>query len=152
MASLKERLTADVKAAMLARDNTRLETLRGLKSVILYAEVAAGSRDSGGLNDAEIQALFAKEAKKRQESADLYIQGGSQEKADKELTEKRIIEEYLPKQMSGEELGVVIDQIIDEVKPTGPQQMGQVISAVKERVGVAADGSLVARLVKERLQ
>lgn len=152
MASLKERLTADVKAAMLARDAARLETLRGLKSVILYAEVAAGSRDSGGLNDTEIQALFAKEAKKRQESADLYVKGGSQEKADKELAEKTIIEEYLPKQMSAEELGAAIDQVIDEVKPAGPQQMGQVINAVKERVGAAADGSLIARLVKERLQ
>ena len=148
---LKQRLQDDVKAAMLAGDTARLECLRGLKSAILYAEVAAGKREEG-LSDEEIQALFAKEAKKRQESADLYVQGGAEDRADKELSEKAIIEEYLPAQLSEEELTSVIDEIINEVKPSGPQQMGQVIGQVKSKVGNTADGAAIARLVKEKLQ
>ena len=151
MGELKQRLQDEVKKAMLAKDAGRLECLRGLKSAILYAEVAAGKRDEG-LDDAEIETLLAKEAKKRQESADLYIQGGSQERADKELSEKAVIEEFLPQQLSESEVSVMIDDIISQVKPEGVGQMGQVISQVKSRLGNTADGALIARLVKERLQ
>jgi uncharacterized protein YqeY len=148
--SLKERLQNDVKAAMLAGDALRLETLRGLKSVILYAEVATGKR-AEGLSDTEVEALLAKEAKKRQESADLYKQGGANDRADKELSEKAIIEEYLPKQLSEDEVAAVVDEVINEVKPEGMQQMGQVIGQVKSRLGNSADGALIAKLVKEKL-
>lgn len=147
---IKQKLQDDVKAAMLAGDSLRLETLRGLKSVILYAEVAAGKREEG-LSDDEILALFSKEAKKRQESAELYVQGGAQEKADKELAEKAIIEAYLPAQLSEAELAAIIDEVLNEVKPAGLQQMGQVIGQVKSKVGNTADGSLIAKLVKEKL-
>lgn len=148
---IKQQLQDDVKAAMLAGDSARLETLRGLKSAILYAEVAAGKREEG-LTDEEIQALFAKEAKKRQESADLYNKGGSPERAEKELKEKGIIEEYLPEQMSTEELHAIIDKVISELGASGPQAMGAVIGAVKKQVGTTADGSAIANLVKEKLQ
>lgn len=147
---IKQKLQDDVKTAMLAGDSLRLETLRGLKSVILYAEVAAGKREEG-LTDDEILAIFSKEAKKRQESAELYIQGGAQEKADKELAEKAIIEAYLPAQLSEAELAAIIDEVLNEVKPAGLQQMGQVIGQVKSKVGNSADGSLIAKLVKEKL-
>ncbi len=150
MSNLKQRLQDDVKTAMLAGETARLECLRGLKSAILYAEVAAGKREEG-LGDDEIQALFAKEAKKRLESAELYVQGGAQERANKELAEKAIIEEYLPVQMSEEELRGVIDEVVAEVKPTGAQQMGQVIAQVKSRVGSSAEGSVIAKIVKEKL-
>jgi len=148
---MKQRLQDDVKAAMLSGDALRLETLRGLKSVILYAEVATCKREEG-LSDDEIQALFAKEAKKRQESAELYQQGGSTERAEKELAEKAIIEEYLPKQLSEAEVAAVVDEVMNEVQPTGAQQMGQVIGQVKSRLGNTADGSMIAKLVKEKLQ
>lgn len=148
---IKQRLQDDVKTAMLAGDTMRLECLRGLKSTILYAEVAAGKRDEG-LSDAEIESLLAKEAKKRQESADLYTKGGAADKADKELSEKAIIEEYLPPQLSEAEVAAVVDEVIAQVKPEGIGQMGQVIGQVKSRLGTAADGSIVARLVKEKLQ
>lgn len=147
---IKQKLQDDVKAAMLAGDSLRLETLRGLKSVILYAEVAAGKREEG-LTDDEILALFSKEAKKRQESAELYVQGSAQEKADKELAEKAIIEAYLPAQLSEVELAAIIDEVLNEVKPAGLQQMGQVMGQVKSKVGNTADGSLIAKLVKEKL-
>ena len=148
---IKQRLQDDVKAAMLAGDSLRLETLRGLKSVILYAEVAAGKREEG-LADDEVEALLAKEAKKRQESAELYVQGGAQDRADKELSEKAIIEEYLPKQLTEDEIAAVVDEIIDQVKPEGMQQMGQVIGQVKSRLGNSADGAVIAKLVKSKME
>lgn len=150
MNNLKQRLTDDVKVAMLAGDTLRLECLRGLKSAILYAEVAAGKREQG-LDDTEIEALFAKEAKKRQESADLYVKGGSQDRADKELSEKAIIEEYLPEQMSEAEVAQVVDAVIAEIEVSSMQAMGRVIGEVKKRCGNAADGGIIARLVKEKL-
>lgn len=148
---IKQQLQDDLKAAMLAGDAARTETLRGLKSAILYAEVASGKRDEG-LSDAEIEALFAKEAKKRQESADLYIQGGSQERAQKELAEKAVIETYLPEQLSEEEIAATVDAVISAQGAQGAQAMGAVIGAVKQQLGNTADGSVIAKLVKERLQ
>lgn len=150
MNTIKDRLVADVKASMLAGDTLRLETLRGLKSTILYAEVAAGKRESG-LEDSEIEALFAKEAKKRQESADLYVQGGAQDKADKELSEKAIIEEYLPEQMSEADIMQLVEKTIAELGVSGAQAMGQVIGRVKAAAGSSADGALIAKIVKEKL-
>ena len=148
--SLKQTFTDDLKAAMLAGDVLRVETIRGLKSVILYAEVAAGKRDEG-LDDQTIETLLAKEAKKRQESADLYIQGGAADKADKELSEKAIIEEYLPERMSEQDTVVLVDKIIAELGVSGMQAMGQVIGKVKQAAGSSADGALIAKIVKEKL-
>jgi uncharacterized protein YqeY len=149
---LRQQLDDDVKAALLGGDSLRVETLRGLKSVILYADVAAKKRDTGGIADDEILGLLAKEAKKRQESADLYVQGGAQDRADKELAEKVIIESYLPAQLSEAELIKLVDTAIAAEPAEGMQAMGKIIGAVKAQVGNTADGSLIARLVKERLQ
>ena len=147
---LKQRIDQDLKQALLGGDKVLATTLRGLKSVILYAEVAKGVRDSG-LPDDEIVTLLAKEAKKRQESADLYRQGGSEERAAAELAEKKAIEQYLPAQLSDEELGQAIDGVIAGLGASGQQAMGQVIGAVKQTVGSQADGSRIAQMVKERL-
>ena len=136
---------------MLSGDSARVETLRGLKSVILYAEVAAGKREEG-LGDEEIQVLFAKEAKKRQESADLYVQGGAPDRAQKELSEKAIIETYLPVQLSEAEILAIIEDVIATQGATGLQAIGSVIGAVKQRTGSTADGSVIARLAKEKLR
>lgn len=147
---LKQQLEQDLKKALLGGDREKATILRGLKSVILYAEVEKGLRETG-LDDEAITALFAKEAKKRQESADLYVKGGDQERADNELREKKVIEEYLPKQLSDEELAVIVDEAISQVSATGPQAMGQVIGAVKQKTAGQADGARIARLVKEKL-
>jgi uncharacterized protein YqeY len=147
---LKARIDQDLKVALLAGDKVLATTLRGLKSVILYAEVAKGVRDTG-ISDEEITALFSKEAKKRQESADLYKQGGNEEKATAELTEKAVIEQYLPKQLSDEELQQLVDAAVAEVGADGPSAMGQVIGAVKQKTAGQADGGRIAQLVKERL-
>ncbi len=148
--SLKSQIDGDIKTAMLAGEKTLVTTLRGLKSAILNVEVAKGARETG-LPDSEITDILAKEAKKRQESADMYTQGNSPERAAAELTEKTVIEKYLPKQLSEDEIKQIIDDITAEIGST-PQQMGQIIGAVKAKTAGAADGALIARLVKEKIQ
>ncbi|HSW99745.1 MAG TPA: GatB/YqeY domain-containing protein [Patescibacteria group bacterium] len=147
---LKERIDQDLKKALLGGDKVLATTLRGLKSVILYAEVAEGMREQG-LPDEEIVTLFAKEAKKRQESADLYSKGGNEERAQAEVVEKKVIETYLPRQLSDEELEVIVDAAIASFDVVNPQIMGKIIGAAKQEVGSRADGSRIAQMVKERL-
>ncbi|HUD10380.1 MAG TPA: GatB/YqeY domain-containing protein [Candidatus Saccharimonadales bacterium] len=148
--SLKEQIERDLKTALLAGDATRVTTLRSVKSVILNEEVAKGVRDSG-LNDESIIQLLAKESKKRQESADLYRQGSANDRAKQELDEKAIIDAYLPEQLSEEKLQTIVDETVKSLNVSGQQAMGQVITQVKQKVGAAADGSVIARLTKERL-
>lgn len=148
---LEQKLEQDIKTALLAGDKTKVTTLRGLKAVLLNVKVATGKRDEG-LSDDEVLAQFSKQAKQRQESADLYKQGGNVEKADAELTEKALIETYLPTQLSETEIADLIDKVISETGASGQSAMGQVIGEVKKRAGAAADGSIIARLAKEKLQ
>ena len=145
---LKQQLDQDLKAALLAGDKDRVTTLRGLKSAILYAEVAKGAREQG-LSESEILNILAKEAKKREESAGFYRQAGNDDRAEAELNEKKLIDSYLPKQISDEDLISIIDQIIDELG--SGSAIGQVIGAVKQRTEGQADGARIARFVKERL-
>jgi len=147
---IKQKLDDDLKAALLAGDTLKTSVLRGLKSAILYAEVAAGSREIG-LDDENILQLFGKEAKKRQESADLYIKGGDQVRAEKELQEKQIIEAYLPQQLTEAELTSIAQHIIEEQHMSGLQDMGKAIGLVKTQVGASAEGGVIARIVKELL-
>lgn len=148
--NLKDKLQADLKTALLGGDKDRALVLRGMKAVILNEEVNKGIRDTG-LPENEIIGLLQKEAKKRQESADLYVQGGNQEKADAELSEKKIIEEYLPAQLGEGEIGKLVDDAVAEIGPVAKETMGRIIAHVKDKSGGAADGGTVARLVKERL-
>lgn len=147
--NIKEQLDKDLKSAMLAGDKTLATTIRGLKSAILYAEVAANVRDAG-LPDGEVIALFAKEAKKRQESADLFAQGGNQEKAAAELAEKQVIEQYLPAQLSDEELDAVVADVVGDAVLTSAD-MGRVIGQVKAKVGASVDGGRIAKAVQQRI-
>lgn len=149
--NFKDRITADLKTALLSGDKKRAEVLRGLKSAVLYEEVAKGIRDSG-LPEDDILRILSKEAKKRQESADLYVQGGNQEKADAELSEKKIIEEYLPTQLSEDDIKSLVDAVVAEQGPDAKvtkETMGATIAAVKQKSQGAADGAVIARLVKE---
>lgn len=147
---IKKQLEADIKSAMLAGEKTKVTTLRGLKSSILNAEVAEGSRDAG-LSDEKIITVFSKEAKKRQEAADLYKQAGNNDKAQQELVEKQIIAEYLPKQLSEAEIQELVKKAASENNLNEPKQMGQLIAAVKQASRGAADGSIIARFAKEQL-
>jgi uncharacterized protein YqeY len=148
---MEDKLEQDLKAAMLAGDRRKVSVLRGIKAVLLNVKVATSKRESG-LSDAEIQTQLAKQAKQRQESADLFKQGGNQTKADDELAEKVIIESYLPTQLSEDEINQLIDDAIVQTGASSPAAMGQVIGQVKAKAGAAADGSFIARLAKEKLQ
>ena len=148
--SLEVQMDQDIKTALLGGDKVTAETLRGLKAALLSVKVEQGKRETG-LSDDEVVAVLSKEAKKRQESADLFSQGGNQEKAAAELTEKALIEKYLPAQLSEEEIAKLVDETIAASGATDPQAMGKVIGAVKAKTGASADGSVIARIVKERL-
>jgi uncharacterized protein YqeY len=148
---LEDRFTQDLKTALVAHDELALNTLRGIKSAIIYLKVAEKLPREAPLPDATIITLLQKEAKKRQESADLYMQGGNKERADLELKEKTLIGQYLPVQLSDTELGTIVDEVLAITPATGPAAIGSVIGAVKQRVGATADGATIARLVKERL-
>jgi uncharacterized protein YqeY len=150
--SLKEQLQQDLKAAMIARDAFKTDVIKGLKSAILYAEVAANKREAG-LSDDEIISVFKKESKKRQESADLYKQGGRQELADKEVAEKEVIDAYLPAQLDEAALNGMIDAVMAEMGIEAPQRqdMGKIIRAVKAKGGAEVDGALLAKLVGGRI-
>ncbi len=147
---LEQQLEQDIKTAQLAGEALRLETLRGLKATLLNVKVATGKRESG-LSDEEVLPLFSKQSKQRQESADMYVQGGDQSRADKELAEKAIIDAYLPAQLTEADIVAMIDAVISDTGATGPQAMGQVIGQVKKQAGATADGAIIARLVKEKL-
>lgn|SRR5487761_1269298 len=148
---LEDKLEQDIKSALLSGDMSRATTLRGLKATLLNVKVATGKRESG-LSDNEIQEAFFKEAKKCQDSADLYKQGGNNDRAESELRDKAIIEEYLPKQLSEDEIANVIDEVIKASNATDMSSLGQVIGQVKAKVGTSADGAVIARLTKEKLQ
>lgn len=151
MSVLKARIQQDLKTAMLARDTLRTHTLQGLKAAILNEEVAKKVREEG-LEESAIEQIIAREVKKRDEAAGLFEQGGNQASADKERHEKEILSAYLPEQLSEDDIKKLVDEAVAELRPTGPQDMGKVIGAVKARSGNAADGATVARLVKEKLQ
>ena len=144
---IEKQLEQDIKTAMLARDSETTEVLRGLKSALLYYKVANSKRDQE-LDNQEIISVFSKESKKRQESADLYVQGGNQDRADKELSEKKIIDKYLPAKMSLDELSKVVDQIVSENQGSN---MGQIIGMVRAKTQGAAEGGDIAKLVKEKI-
>ena len=149
--ALKDKIAADLKSAMLAKDEAKVTVLRGIKSTILDAEVAAGKRDTG-LPDEEIEKLLMKEVKKRKEAIDIYEANGRGDLVESEKTEKNIIENYLPKQLSDAEISEKIDEVVETLGEGEIAQVGVIIGKVKMLVGSAADGATVARLVKEKIQ
>lgn len=148
--ALKEQINNDLKAALLGGDRFVGEVLRGLKAVILNEEVAQSKRESG-LEDAAIEQLIAKEVKKRAESAATYDQAERPELSEIERKEAEVLRGYLPTQLSEAELLKVVDEVVATLGATDAKAMGQVIGAVKAKVGTSADGALIAKLVKQAL-
>jgi uncharacterized protein YqeY len=148
--ALKQRITDDLKAALLGGDRFVAEVLRGLKAAILNEEVTQNKRDEG-LGDDAAELVIAKEAKKRNESATLYDQGGRPELADAERKEAEVIKQYLPTQLNEDEVRVIVEKIVAAQGVSGSAAMGQVIGAVKKEVGNTADGAMVAKIVKQTL-
>lgn len=148
--ALKAQIENDLKTALLERNRFLADVLRGLKAAILNEEVAAGKRDDG-LDDESIEKLIAKEVKKRLDSATQYEQAGRPELAQNEKKEADILTAYLPEQLSEEDIKKTINETITAMGVSDPSQMGQVIGAVKGKLGNTADGGTIARLVKEAL-
>ncbi len=150
--SLKDRLQADLTAAMKARDAVTTSTIRMLRAAITNAEVAGDQAVE--LSDAETIAVLQTEAKRRTEAADVYEQAGRADSAAKERAELAVIQRYLPAALSDAELTALVDEEVAraaEQGASGPKAMGAVMKAVRERAGAGADGARVAALVKARL-
>lgn len=149
---LQQRIEQDLKTALLASDTLKVSVLRSLKSAITYAEVARGVKGTTGLDDQDIVDVLSKEAKKRQESAEIFAKNDQQVRADQELSEYSIIEQYLPPMATEAELRSTIEDVVGSIESPTMQMMGKVIAEVKEKTQARIDGGLLARLVKERLQ
>jgi uncharacterized protein YqeY len=150
--TIKERLQADLTAAMKARDEITTSTIRMLRSAITNAEVAGAAAVE--LSDEQAIAVLQSEAKKRAESAEVYEQNDRPESAAKERAELAVIERYLPAAMSDTELEAIVDAEIAAAAAMGAEggkAMGLVIKAVRERAGASADGGRIAALVKSKL-
>ena len=146
---LFETISADIKKAMLAREKVRLEALLGIKKEFLEAKTAKGAE--GGLSDDAAIKILVKMAKQRHESARIYQEQSRPELAENELAEAAVIEEYLPKQLSDEELTAELKDIIAQVGATSAKEMGKVMGVATKALAGRADGRAIQAKVKELL-
>ncbi|RFS16446.1 GatB/YqeY domain-containing protein [Emticicia sp. C21] len=147
--ALKTEIDAQIKAAMLARDSVRLTALRDIKKVILLEETKEGK--TGDLTPDDELKLLTKAAKQRRESADIYRTQNRPDLLDKELAELAIIEEFLPKQLSEDELKAKLQEIIARVGASGPSDMGKVMGVASKELAGLADGKAISANVKALL-
>ena len=148
---MQDQIDNDIKSALLAGDKTKAQTLRTVKSSLINEAIAAGAQDKS-LSDEQVQKVLAKEAKKRTEAAELYRKAGAAERAEAELAEKALIEVYLPEQLDESQISAVVSEEISKLDSPTTADMGPVIGAARARLGTAADGAVIARLVKEALE
>ena len=146
---LFEKVSEDIKTAMKAKDKVALETLRNIKKVFLEAKTAPGANDT--LADADALKLIQKLCKQGKDAADIYIQQGRQDLADAELAQVKVMEAYLPKQMSAEELEAALRAIIAETGATSAKDMGKVMGVATKRLAGQAEGRAISAKVKELL-
>ncbi|MBP5518461.1 MAG: GatB/YqeY domain-containing protein [Bacteroidales bacterium] len=151
--SLEKQIQEGIKQAMIAKDKTRLESLRAIKSQMLLAKTAEGAKleEDGSLSDDQILKLIQKLVKQHQESADLYSQNGRPELAEAEIAEAKVMEAFLPKQMSAEEIQAEVKTIIAEVGATSMKDMGKVMGCTSKRLAGKAEGKAIADAVKAAL-
>lgn len=146
--SMELQIQQDIKAAMLAKEKTRLESLRAIKAAILLAKTADGSES---IADEAVVKIIQKLVKQRKETAEIYKQQNREELAAQELAEAAAMEVYLPKQMSEEELEVELKKIIAQVGATGPQDMGKVMGTATKALAGKAEGRMISAMVKKLL-
>jgi uncharacterized protein YqeY len=147
--SLKLQIDNDIKKAMLAKNKEELEALRSIKSMILLAETEKGT--VADISSDTENKLLMKAAKQRKESAEIFQQQGRQDLASKELIQLEVINRYLPKQLSEDEISSSIKTIIGEVGAKGPQDMGKVMGVATKKLAGQADGKVISELVKKLL-
>ncbi|MBD5210283.1 MAG: GatB/YqeY domain-containing protein [Barnesiella sp.] len=146
---LFDRISEDIKKAMLAKDRVRLEALRGIKKEFIEAKTAKGG--DGTLSDEAATKVLVKMAKQRRESASIYKEQNRPELAEGELAEVAVIEEYLPKQLTEEELTAELKRIIAETGATDAKMMGKVMGVASKALAGRADGRAISAKVKELL-
>ena len=146
---LFDRVSEDIKKAMLAREKVRLEALRGAKKEFLEAKTAKGA--NGELPDEVATKILVKMVKQRKESARIYEENNRPELAENELAEASVLEEYLPKQLTPEELDAEIRAIVAETGATGPKEMGKVMGVASKRLAGRAEGKAISESVKNIL-
>ncbi len=147
--NLFDKISDDIRKAMLARDKVRLEALRGAKKEFLEAKTAKGA--NGDLSDEKAVAIIVKMVKQRKESAKIYIENNRSELAESELAEAAVLEEYLPRQLSEEELEAELRAIIAETDASSMKEMGKVMGVASKRLAGRADGRAINAKVKELL-
>jgi len=147
--ALYETISEDIKAAMKARDKVRLETLRNIKKVFLEAKTAPGANDT--LADADALKILQKLAKQGRETAKTYIENNRQDLADDELAQAAIIEEYLPKPLTDEEIEAEVRRIVAETGAQGMKDMGRVMGAASKQMAGKAEGGRISVIVKKIL-
>jgi uncharacterized protein YqeY len=147
--SLEQKINDGIKAAMLARDKVRLESLRAVKAAILLVKT---SENAGDFDEASEIKMLQKLVKQRRETADIYIGNNRKELADKELAEAEIIEEFLPGQLNPQEIESAVKSIIEETGAGSMKDMGKVMAVASKQLAGKADGKLIADTVKKLLQ
>jgi hypothetical protein len=147
---LEKVINNDIKEAMLARDARKLEALRAIKAALLLAKTGKEIHGGDIPETMELQ-LLQKLVKQRKESAEIYLSSGRTDMADEELFQAGIIEKYLPKQLSRDEIVIAVQQVIDDLKATGPKDLGKVMGVVVKQLAGKADGKEIAAIVKDLL-
>lgn len=146
---LFEQISNDIKDAMKARDKVRLETLRNIKKVFLEAKTAPGANDQ--LSDADALKILQKLAKQGKESAATFTQSGREDLAAHELEQVKVIEAYLPKPLSNEEIEKIVTNIISETGAQGMKDMGKVMGQASKQMAGKAEGGTISTIVKKLL-
>jgi uncharacterized protein YqeY len=147
--SLEQKIMADLKTAMLAKDEKALRSLRAIKAAILLAKTSEGA--SGELKEDDEVKLLQKLVKQRKDSLEIYQQQSRTDLAQKEQEEIEIIEKFLPKQLSAEELKTVVSKIIADTGASSPADIGKVMGVATKQLAGKADGKTISALVKELL-
>ncbi|MBY0386447.1 GatB/YqeY domain-containing protein [bacterium] len=147
--SLKQQILDDTKNAMKAKDMDKVNTLRFLQSAVKNKEIEVRPN---ALTDEDVVSVLRKSVKQRQDSIEQYAAAGRADLADKEKLELSIIEGYLPKQMSADQIEAVVKQAIKDVGATSPKEMGAVMKAVQAKTQGTADNKIVSEIVKKLLQ
>ena len=142
-------VSEDIKNAMKAKDKVALETLRNVKKVFLEAKTAPGANDT--LSDADALKLIQKLVKQGKDYAAIYVEQGRQDLADGELAQVAVLEKYLPKQLSAEELEAELKKIIEQVGATSPKDMGKVMGVASKALAGRAEGRAISETVKRLL-
>ncbi|MBU1013619.1 MAG: GatB/YqeY domain-containing protein [Bacteroidetes bacterium] len=148
--SLEEQVNADIKKAMLAKDPKALEALRAVKASLLLVKTGKDSKDGEISKDAEIS-LLQRLVKQRKESAEIYLNQERQELADVELFQVEVIQKYLPEQISEEEVGRIIEKIIQETGASSMKDMGKVMALASKKLAGKAESKQIASIVKSKL-